>query len=266
MQRLDVLHSPMTIFSQIVPYKDETIKAFAWRMREAFYSLSGSDRESDTTRDLLKEIAMKRLPRVWTLAQPHSIGLTNYEIIEMIVQVATRVRKWPIEDQIYAQSDQAQLQQASIVDPRLAKAAIFDDIEPNRQSPGDEVFAINNDTCYNCGKKGHWAKDCRSNGQSNKTPESSNFFKDKGQKPYTKKFSDEVRKRFLAFKNKNNTNLRSNFQHPSKSKHRAFVVEPQETYSSDTIDRDAISKFEADNVDEEIENFLTEMLSDSSDE
>ncbi|KAI0992736.1 hypothetical protein K3495_g15449 [Podosphaera aphanis] len=105
MQRLDVLHSPMTIFSQIFPSKDETIRTFAWRMREAFYNLSGSDRESDTTRDLIKEIAMKRLPRVWTLAQPHSIGLTNYEIIEMIVQVATRVSKWPIEDQVYAQPD-----------------------------------------------------------------------------------------------------------------------------------------------------------------
>ncbi|KAI0991372.1 hypothetical protein K3495_g16815 [Podosphaera aphanis] len=60
--------------------------------------------------------------------------------------------------------------------------------------------------------------------------------------------------------------MKSNFQHPSKSNHRAFVVEPQETYSNNTIDRDAISKLETDNVDEEIEKFLTEMLSDSSDE
>ncbi|KAI0996229.1 hypothetical protein K3495_g11950 [Podosphaera aphanis] len=145
-------------------------------MREAFYSLLGSDRESETTRELLNEISMKRTPRVSTLAQPYSISLTNYEIIEIIVHVATRVSKWPMEDQVYAQPDQPQLQQANIVDPRLTKAAIFDNIEPNRQSPGDEVFAINNDTCYNCGNKGHCAKDCRSNGQNNKPSRSSNLF------------------------------------------------------------------------------------------
>ncbi|RKF76001.1 hypothetical protein GcC1_075032, partial [Golovinomyces cichoracearum] len=47
MQRLNVLHSPLTKFSLLSPSKEESPHSFAWRLRDAYYQLSGTDRNSD---------------------------------------------------------------------------------------------------------------------------------------------------------------------------------------------------------------------------
>ncbi|KAI6246987.1 hypothetical protein HI914_04835 [Erysiphe necator] len=43
MQRLNVLYSPFTKFSLLTPQKNESPHTFAWRLRDAFYQLSGQD-------------------------------------------------------------------------------------------------------------------------------------------------------------------------------------------------------------------------------
>ena len=98
MQRLNALHSPLTTFSLLKPQSNESAHAFAWRLRDSYYHLAGNDRASDSTRDLLKELILTHLPRVWTLAYPHVISSTNQEIVEMVVQISSQVMKWHIED------------------------------------------------------------------------------------------------------------------------------------------------------------------------
>ncbi|KHJ32295.1 hypothetical protein EV44_g1239 [Erysiphe necator] len=147
MQRLNVLYSPFTKFSLLTPQKNESSHTFAWRLRDAFYQLSRQDRESDTTREVLKELTMTHLPRVWTLEYPHTISTDNYELTETIVQISAQVTKWSNESGI---SQQSNLETDNLHLPSLETSS-FKTLE----NTPDDVFATRDGTCYNCGKKGY---------------------------------------------------------------------------------------------------------------
>ncbi|KAI0999846.1 hypothetical protein K3495_g8353 [Podosphaera aphanis] len=91
MQDHNVLQSPMTKFSRITPTQGELITDFAWRLRDAFYDLPESLKENTTVRNILTDIGIHHLPRVWSLLEPSLAGTDNFKIVEKVVHLASRV-------------------------------------------------------------------------------------------------------------------------------------------------------------------------------
>ncbi|KHJ31568.1 hypothetical protein EV44_g5497 [Erysiphe necator] len=175
MQRLNVLHSPFTTFSLIIPNKNESPHAFAWRLREAFYKLSGTDRESDSTRELLKELIMNHLPRVWTLTSQNIKLADNYEIIEMAVQIASQVVKWSTEVDTFALNKQTATSPSDNIASLSSDVNIFSSKEEcHSHEPNDTIFLTQSNNCYRCGQKGHWANNCHAT-QNTSRQNNSNF-------------------------------------------------------------------------------------------
>ncbi|KHJ34625.1 hypothetical protein EV44_g3373 [Erysiphe necator] len=158
MQRLNVLHSPLTTFSLLSPKNNESPQAFTWRLRDAYYNLSGTDRTSDSTRDLLKELVQTNLPRTWTLAFPHTFSSNNQEIVEMVVQFSSQIMKWPLEDKMTRNSHINTLDNIGPVDLPTIETPSFKTSE--NEVVEEETYVSNEDICYACGKKGHWANKC----------------------------------------------------------------------------------------------------------
>ncbi|CCU80423.1 hypothetical protein BGHDH14_bgh00419 [Blumeria hordei DH14] len=95
MQRLDVLQTPATIFTRLAPESGEDIDSFAMRIKKSYYKLSKPDRESDITRNDLSYIVQTHIPQVWTHLQPMMVGKPNYHCIDILVQIARGISKWP---------------------------------------------------------------------------------------------------------------------------------------------------------------------------
>ncbi|RKF83514.1 hypothetical protein GcM3_012022 [Golovinomyces cichoracearum] len=163
MQQLDMLHDPTTNFARLRPNDNESAKKFAWRMRAAYYRLSGIDRYSDPTRAAMKDIVSTHLPRVWTLAHPHSISCNNHELIEMIVQITAQVDRWPAEDRKFPHPHEV-----TNTTSLSLEMPSFDAIEkPTIQL----TFIAHENNFYSCGKPGHFAKNCsKVQSSANQTP------------------------------------------------------------------------------------------------
>ncbi|KAI0999372.1 hypothetical protein K3495_g8829 [Podosphaera aphanis] len=193
MQRLDVLHDPMTAFSRLRPMDSETAKAFVWRIRIAFYRLSGTDRVSDSIRAIMKDIVSTHLPRIWTLAHPHTLKCNNYEIVEMIVQLTSQVNKWPNEDRMFSYHN---FNNSTMTTPLSLELPAFDAMGPSAEKHTDDpTFIANDNDCYTCGKTGHWAKNCNKS-----LPQSSHLFTKRDQKPPSVNY-DQLRRKIGKIRN-----------------------------------------------------------------
>jgi len=60
----DALHSSVTAFTTMLPFKDEAYINFAWRIREAFYCLSTTQQNTYAIRSILKEKLMTHQPSI----------------------------------------------------------------------------------------------------------------------------------------------------------------------------------------------------------
>ena len=125
MQRLDVLHSPRTLFSRLSAKDGEDMNSFASRIRNSYYHLSKADRDSDTTRDTLADITKSYLPHVWTLLQPTMVGRLTREGIESLVQIAGRISKWLTHTNLCTSAGPSSQSRLLIADPRLSQQEIF---------------------------------------------------------------------------------------------------------------------------------------------
>lgn len=250
MQRLNVLNSPFTAFSLITPKKEESPHDFAWRLRDAFYQLSGTDRESDSTRELLKELIMSHLPRVWTLAFPNIKASDNYEIIEMTVQIAAQVIKWSSEVKMLI--TQKPDSNTNII-PYLESPSFNTSEELN-----ENFFVTKDNNCYTCGKKGHWANECpktrfnnhykNNNTSNNKSLPTWN--KERITKPNGK--YDELKRKLSRFRNSKFQNQHHSHQKPQSS----YLINDTDIEQQQI---DPITKLEDNDFEQDLNTLLDEL-------
>lgn len=246
MQRLNVLHSPFTTFSLLTPKDTESAHAFAWRLRDTFYNLSGIDRQSDTTRDLLKEILMTHLPRVWTISSPQLINSDNHEIVELIVQVASQVAKWRIEDKLLNETNQTE----NLFNPPSLETPSFNSNEnPKISQALSTVFPSTEDICYTCGRKGHWSKNCHTS--STFTPKNAQSQKKSIIKPNNK--YGELRRKLNLFRSQKKPS-------PSykRKQHQTYLTNNDDITINDE-DIDPITKLDDTSLEQDLEQLLEEL-------
>ncbi|VCU39333.1 Bgt-51808 [Blumeria graminis f. sp. tritici] len=155
----DALCSPLTTFSSVAPIKMESVIFFTKRFRRAFYMLSANDRNSPSVTTMITDICSKHLPRIWTLAEPSMNNLLNYQRIEKVVQVTERVCNWSKEEQTFTFDSSPSLN--TMIEQPLTDAHTFSTADSAfLQGMTDQAFPTNNNLCYCCGKKGHWANTC----------------------------------------------------------------------------------------------------------
>ncbi|KHJ32830.1 hypothetical protein EV44_g3498 [Erysiphe necator] len=246
MQRLNVLDSPFTTFSLLTPKDTESAHAFAWRLRDTFYNLSGIDRQSDTTRDLLKEILMTHLPRVWTISSPQLINSDNHEIVELIVQVASQVAKWRIEDKLLNETNQTE----NLFNPPSLETPSFNSNEnPKISQALSTVFPSTEDICYTCGRKGHWSKNCHTS--STFTPKNAQSQKKSIIKPNNK--YGELRRKLNLFRSQKKPS-------PSykRKQHQTYLTNNDDITINDE-DIDPKTKLDDTSLEQDLDQLLEEL-------
>ncbi|RKF78984.1 hypothetical protein GcM3_059042 [Golovinomyces cichoracearum] len=180
----------------------------------------------------MKDIVSTNLPRVWTLAHPHSISCNNHELIEMIVQITAQVDRWPAEDRKFPHPHEV-TNTTSLSLEMLS----FDAIEKPTTQP---TFIAHDNNCYSCGKPGHWAKDCpKVQSSANQTPAH------KLSKLSTTKY-DNWKNKIAQIKN---------FRNHKAKKQRFFLTNTDE----DETKPDPTTTITEENLDEELSRLIEEL-------
>ncbi|RKF82038.1 hypothetical protein GcC1_018023, partial [Golovinomyces cichoracearum] len=181
------LFDSVTSFTMLLPHRDEAYINFAWRLRDAFYMLPLEQQEMQGIWHFLVGKLQEYLPSTWLsicdLVRP---GMHASELIELVVQRAQLVTRVAVEIRIYStpevivnleghsaphyelkvsESTPSKPGAAQIVQPNVAstRTKIPDRRNDDRMVfPANEPCIIQDNTCFNCGKSGHWAMNCRS--------------------------------------------------------------------------------------------------------
>ncbi|VDB84225.1 Bgt-20623 [Blumeria graminis f. sp. tritici] len=249
MQRLDVLHSPRTIFSRLAARDGEDVKSFTTRIRECYYGLSKQDRGSNTTRDTLSDITKTYLPHIWTHLQPMMVGRSNSDGVKLLVQIATRISKWPAQANLCVSAYTNSSSKLMISDPRQNQPLVFPIQEKaDMTSPKLECsFPVRDGSCAICKKMGHWARECPKNNYTKQVPP--HYKQDTGKGKY-----GNFKKKFSALLDKSRNQKQP--QHIGRPGNRGTYlinsIDPEET-SGDYDNADCFP------TDDELEKFFDEL-------
>ncbi|SZF02500.1 unnamed protein product [Blumeria hordei] len=98
------LDAAITLFSSMLPVKEESYIGFAWRLRQAFYRLPPFQQDTSSIRSILFSKIQQYMPRVLSFVQDVHHSYTTAALIELIVQGAENVSRFVVEDHIFATS------------------------------------------------------------------------------------------------------------------------------------------------------------------
>ncbi|CAJ2502418.1 Uu.00g098120.m01.CDS01 [Anthostomella pinea] len=187
-----VLYRSMISFSMLLPIQNKSMLNFTRRMREAWYKLPITYRQGVMNRELVINILCQYTPSmsIWIMMKDKSGNWSTTEMIEQAVTRSQIMARSAIEDHIYmkpfvtvqlqGQSSpfyNMNISQATPTKPGMLKiepadARITDipkqiiadprlkDNQMNSTREDSGYPASEHDKCNNCGKLGHWARDC----------------------------------------------------------------------------------------------------------
>jgi hypothetical protein len=289
-----VLHMQVTQFSTLLPFKDEAYANFAWRLRDAFFKLSRTQQTTPIVRSILVDKIRTNMPSVFAEITDKINTLAATDLMEEIVWRARVHNTKAIEKSIYgnpqttvqlqgtsapfydlqigpATADKpgvaqikppnAQVTQTVISDPPLDDRTVHPTEELTPFPPSKTDFAgaaqERDNKCFNCGKQGHWAQNCRVK------PKQPPFSRPDGRRVTLKgvlynddkrsALTDRVRNTVTNWRNKGRGNPRS--RGPQNT--RVHLVDADDP---DEDRRDPISRVEDDDdVDELLEGIFSDL-------
>ncbi|KAI1098030.1 hypothetical protein F4804DRAFT_140997 [Jackrogersella minutella] len=236
-----VLNGPITVFATLLSCQDESMVNFLRRLREAYYRLPHQERSGYQNREILINVLRAQTPSVWLSLHDHIGSWNTAQMMEEAVRRAGMIARTAIEDKIYSTPSTTvqlhgttapfynmQISQATPAKPGIAQiepqdatdtipaaalqSMISDPRKDDRQvsSTSEEqgyAAKVADNECFNCGKKGHWAKDCNKKPQfPRKTPQGSEKVTIKGtmfKDDHRAKFANKLRSTFNKWNNNN---------------------------------------------------------------
>jgi hypothetical protein len=172
----NVTYSSVTDFATMLPMKGETVVGFIDRVRNAFYRMPASQKCTLQIRALLVDKLNTYTGAIWRDVSHKADQLTTAELLAAAAQSARMEANIRIQNEVFTpptatvhlQGPLAPFYELTVGDSQDGKPAEAQLKQPPTMAISDprtddrNVHAAREtDKCHNCGKTGHWARDCR---------------------------------------------------------------------------------------------------------